>query len=100
MANEFDFTKEKTWADCDRYFKVVMETDPHDHLRSIHNARLIYDNNKPWVTHASIQNGSAVEDFGRAILYRDVYAKPVVFDEVKYEGDIPERWGNISAEEM
>ena len=52
------------------------------------------------MTHASIQNGSAVADFGRAVLYRDVYRKPIVFDEVKYEGDIPQRWGNISAEEM
>jgi hypothetical protein len=41
-----------------------------------------------------------VEDAGRAVLYRDVYRKPVVFDEVKYEGDIPKRWGNLSAEEM
>src|SRR5205823_2281878 len=45
-------------------------------------------------------NGSAVEDFGRAVLYRDVYRKPIVFDEVKYEGDLPERWGNLSAQEM
>ena len=52
------------------------------------------------MTHASIQNGSAVEDAGRAVLYRDVYRKPIVFDEVKYEGDIPQRWGNLSAEEM
>src|SRR5262249_25625724 len=36
----------------------------------------------------------------RAVLYRDVYRKPVVFDEVKYEGDIPQRWGHLSAEEM
>ena len=35
-----------------------------------------------------------------AVLYRDVYRKPIVFDEIKYEGDIPLRWGNLSAEEM
>ncbi len=100
MANEFDFMKEKTPADWDRYFQIVQEEDPYDRLRSIHNGRLIYDHNKPWVHHASIQNGSAVEDFGRAVLYRDVYRKPIVFDEVKYEGNIPQRCGNISAEEM
>jgi hypothetical protein len=100
MANEFDFMKEKKPSDWDRYFKIVQECDPYNHLRSIHNGRLIYDHNKPWVTHASIQNGSAVEDFGRAVLYRDVYCKPIVFDEVKYEGNIPQRWGDISAEEM
>jgi hypothetical protein len=100
LANEFDFMKEKVPADWDRYAAILVDQDPYDHLRSIHNGRLIYDQNQPWVTHASIQNGSAVEDFGRAILYRDTYRKPVVFDEVKYEGDIPQRWGDISAQEM
>ena len=99
MANEFDFMKEKRPADWDRYFKIVQTLDPYNHLRSIHNGRIIYDHNKPWVTHASIQNGSAVEDAGRAVIYRDCYRKPVVFDEVKYEGNIPQRWGDISAEE-
>jgi hypothetical protein len=61
---------------------------------------LIYDNNHPWVTHASIQNGSAVEDAGRAVLYRDVWRKPVVFDEVKYEGNSEKRWGQLTAAEM
>ena len=100
MANEFDFMREKKPTDWDRYFRIVRDHDPYQRLRSIHNGRLIYDHNQPWVTHASIQNGSAVEDFGRAILYRDVYRKPVVFDEVKYEGNIPQRWGNLSPEEM
>jgi len=100
MANEFDFMEKKRPADWDRYFRIVQESDPHGHMRSIHNGKLIYDHNKPWVSHASIQNGSAVEDFGRAVLYRDVYGKPIVFDEVKYEGNLPQRWGDISAEEM
>jgi hypothetical protein len=34
------------------------------------------------------------------VLYRDAYGKPIVFDEVKYEGNIPKRWGNLSAEEI
>ena len=100
LANENDFMKEKKESDWDRLFKVVEQSDPHSHLRSIHNGTLIYNHTHPWVTHASIQNGSAVEDFGRAELYRDVYRKPIVFDEVKYEGNLPQRWGNISAEEM
>lgn len=100
MANEFDFMKEKRDSDWDRFGEIVQKADPFDHLRSIHNGTRIYDHNKPWVTHASIQNGAAVADFGRAVLYRDAYRKPVVFDEVKYEGDIEKRWGNLSAEEM
>jgi len=100
LANEFDFMKMKKPADWDRYLKVVTEADPFNRLTSIHNGTLIYDHNQPGLTHASIQNGSAVEDFGRATLYRDVYRKPIVFDEVKYEGNLPQRWGDISAEEM
>ena len=98
--NEYDFMKEKPESDWDRMFRVVQGADPHGHLRSIHNGTLLYNHTHPWVTHASIQNGSAVEDNGRAILYRDVYRKPIVFDEVKYEGDIPERWGHLTAEEL
>jgi hypothetical protein len=100
LANEFDFMKTKTTADWDRYFQFVNKSDPYHHLRSIHNALRLYDHNKPWVTHASIQNGSAVADFGRAELLRAAYEKPVIYDEVCYEGDIPLRWGNLSAEEM
>jgi len=100
LANEWDFMKEKTESDWDRLFGIVVASDPYHHLRSIHNGTLLYNHTQPWVTHASIQNGSAVADFGRAGLYRDVYRKPIVFDEVKYEGNIPQRWGNLSAEEM
>ena len=100
LANEYDFMKEKTETDWDRLFQIVQDSDPYGHLRSIHNGSRLYNHTLPWVTHASIQNGSAVEDFGRAGLYRDVYRKPIVFDEVKYEGNIDQRWGQLTAEEM
>jgi hypothetical protein len=100
LANEFDFMKEKCADDWDRYFAIVQQHDSYGHLRSVHNGKLIYDHTKNWVTHASIQNGLAVADFGRAVIYRDVYCKPIVYDEVKYEGNIEQRWGNISGEEM
>jgi hypothetical protein len=92
--------KEKRDSDWDRFGEIVQKADPFDHLRSIHNGTRIYDHNKPWVTHASIQNGSAVEESGRAELYRDVYRKPIVYDEVKYEGNSAARWGNLSGREM
>ena len=87
-------------SDWDRLFQVVESSEPYHHLRSIHHSARLYDYSRPWVTHASLQNGSAVEDFGRAELYRDVYNKPIVLDEVKYEGDFPQRWGQLSAQEM
>jgi hypothetical protein len=100
LANEYDFMTEKQESDWDRMIQVVHEADPYGRLISIHNGRVLYNHTNPLLTHASIQNGSAAEEAGRAILYRDVYRKPIVFDEIKYEGDIPLRWGNLSAEEM
>ena len=100
LANEYGQVKNRTDADWDHFFQVVEAADPYGHLRSIHNAAKIYDANKPWVTHASIQNGSAVADFGGAALYRELCPKPLVYDEVCYEGDIDRRWGRLSGREM
>lgn len=100
LANEWDFMKQKTESDFIRFGETVSRDDPYHHLLSIHNGMKIFNNTLPWITHASIQNGSAVEDPGRAELYRDVYRKPVVYDEVKYEGNIESRWGQLSAEEL
>lgn len=99
LCNEFD-QLERPAERWDRTGALLAEIDPYDHLRSIHNWIELYDNNRPWVTHASIQNGSATTEFGRANLYRDVWGKPVVLDEIKYEGDIPERWGHLDAEQL
>ncbi|MEO6230545.1 MAG: DUF5060 domain-containing protein [Ferruginibacter sp.] len=100
MANEFDFIKSKPREDWDDYARTVVENDPYRHLCSIHNGSVYYDNWKSYFTHVSIQNGAAVEDFGRANLLRDVYFKPVIYDEVCYEGDLSMRWGRLSGEEM
>ena len=100
LANEYDFLRQKTEADWDRLGALVQQCDPYHHLRSIHNGTRIYNHTQPWVTHASIQNGLAVEDPGSAEIYRDAYRKPIVYDEVKYEGDSDARWGNLSGPEM
>jgi hypothetical protein len=100
LANEYGQVKHKTDADWDHFFQIVQADDPYQHPRSIHNAAKFYNSNLPWVTHASIQNGSAVADFGRAVLYRELCPKPLVFDEVGYEGNIDRRWGDLSAQEV
>lgn len=99
LCNEFD-QLERPHERWDRLGSLLAAIDPHDHLRSIHNWIEIYDQNRPWITHASIQNGSATTDFGRAGLYRDAYYKPIVLDEIKYEGDIPERWGHLDGRDL
>ena len=96
MANEWDFVKTKTLSDWDRFFRIVQQSDPYGRLRSIHNGAVLYDHGKTWVTHASIQG----DDFDKIPGWLDAYRKPVVIDECKYEGNIQQRWGNLSAREM
>ncbi len=96
FANEYDLMKSKTMADWDRFFQIVQKYDPYQRLRGIHNCRGFYDHNKPWVTHASIQSS----DLDRGIEWRNKYKKPIVFDECKYEGNIPQGWGKIAAQEL
>jgi hypothetical protein len=100
LANEYDFLRTKTDADWDRLGTLLQQCDPHQRLRSIHNGSIIFDHNKPWITHVSMQNGAAVEEPGRAEMYRGVWRKPVVYDEVKYEGVTQYRWGNLTGQEM
>ncbi|HEX2909237.1 MAG TPA: DUF5060 domain-containing protein [Chloroflexia bacterium] len=96
MANEYDLMPQKSLADWDRYFQIVQENDPYDHLRSVHNCFAFYDHSKPWVTHCSVQRS----ELAKTIIWREQYKKPVVVDECCYEGNIPESWGNISGREM
>lgn len=100
MANEYDLIKTKRIDDWDHLFQVLIAADPHDRLRSIHHIHTYYDNRKPWITHASIQNGAAVLDDIRAALHRDFALKPVIFDEVVYEGNLDKRWGQLTGEQM
>ncbi|NOK78996.1 MAG: DUF5060 domain-containing protein [Chloroflexi bacterium AL-N5] len=100
LANEYDIMKEKSTGDWDRFFRIILEHDPYQHLRSIHNwdgiGGLFYDHCKPWVTHASVQSSH----FEKTRVWRDSYRKPIIFDECRYEGNVPNAWGNISAREM
>jgi hypothetical protein len=100
LANEWDFMSRKTAADFMRFGAIISANDPYHRLLSIHNGYAFFNHTLPWITHASIQNGFAVEEPGRAQLYRDAYGKPIVYDEARYEGNIASRWGQLSAEEM
>lgn len=100
LANEYDFIRTKTDADWDRIGTLIQQCDPHGRLRSIHNGTLLFDQSKPWITHVSMQNGVAVETPASAEMYRDPWRKPVVYDEVKYEGDAKYRWADLTGPEM
>jgi hypothetical protein len=96
IANEYDLVKAKSMSDWDRFFRIVQAEDPYSHLRSIHHSRVLYDHGKPWCTHASLQS----YDFERSAERRAAWNKPIIYDEIQYEGNIDRRWGNLSAEEM
>ena len=96
MANEYDFMKEKTLSDWNHFIERFAKNDKFDHLIGIHNGSIIYDHTNPLLTHASIQG----EDTYKSKEYRNKYKKPVVFDECRYEGNIPWSWGNLTAQSM
>jgi hypothetical protein len=103
MANEYDLmirNKEKTLADFDRFFQICQNEDPHQRLRGNHNwydtEDHFYDHSRSWATHASLQTSQ----FFNALKWRRQYQKPILFDEMRYEGDVKSGWGNMTAEEM
>jgi len=100
MANEYDLVKTKSIADWDHLGSLLAASDPHQRLRSIHQLRDYFDQRKPWITHASIQSPSAVRDDARAWPHRNFAQKPVIFDEVAYEGNSTQRWAWLSGEEL
>lgn len=99
LANEYDIL-DKTIDDWERYAQIICTKDPYGHLRSIHNCIPFYDYTRPWVTHCSIQRQDIYKTAECTNEWRGKYKKPVVIDEMAYEGDIPHFWGNITAEEM
>lgn len=100
LANEYDLMYEKTLSDWERYAGIICEKDPYHHLRSIHNCKAYYDYNLPWITHCSIQRTETYRSSELVNEWREKYHKPVILDEICYEGNIQFGWGNISGEEM
>ncbi len=96
IANEFDLVKTKSMTDWDRFFRIVQESDPYVRLRSIHHSKVIYDHAKHWCTHASLQE----YDFEKSADRLRAWNKPIIYDEIQYEGNIERRWGNLSPEEI
>ena len=96
IANEWDFMDSKKLSDWDYYIEQFAKKDKFHHLISIHNGVKFYDHTNSYITHASIQS----EDTYRAKEYREKYKKPVVFDECRYEGNIPWSWGDLTAQSL
>lgn len=100
MANEYDLMPQKTVEDWETYAKVVIQNDPYGHLRSIHNCIPLYDHNRSWITHVSVQRVDVYKTAEMVTEWRNMYRKPVIVDEVGYEGNIDFGWGCLTAEEL
>lgn len=101
LANEWDYVRSKTIADWDLFAGTVVQNDPYRHLLSIHGATATYyDYWKPAFTHVSIQDEAPVQSLYAAALLRNIYRKPVICDEVGYEGNLKSRWGRYTPQEM
>ncbi len=101
MANEFDYVKSKSLEDWNVLIDEVKKNDPYGHLLSVHGSTATYFNYMDGrITHTSIQDEGPVLETGRSSIVRSIYPKPVIFDEVAYEGNLKSRWGRLSGQEM
>lgn len=99
MANEFDLMT-KSDDDWHRLGRLVRDLDPARHLIGIHNCATFFDHTADWITHASVQKTETYRTAELTTEWRERWGKPVVIDEMSYEGDLPYGWGNITGEEM
>lgn len=95
LANEYDLMD---YSDCDwEYFaRFIHENDSFGHLLSNHHMVHPWDFSNKDTTHICLQINN-VEQLSRWITK---YQKPLMVDECCYEGNLPFKWGNISAFEM
>ena len=99
MANEYDLFH---WSveEWDAYGTLVSREDPYHHLISIHNCMKFFDYRKEWITHCSMQRIDLYKHVEETEKHLEFYDKPVVWDEIAYEGNIDMGWGNISGQEL
>ena len=100
LANEYDLMQEKTVCDWEACAEVLRQHDPYRHPRSIHNCTLTYDHTRPWISHVSRQRTDVYRTTEDTDRLREEYRKPIVWDEIGYEGNIQHGWGNLSGQEL
>ena len=101
LANEWDYIKAKTVEDWNLLTETLVQNDPYKHLCSIHGSTATYfDYWKPEYSHVSIQDEAPVMNAYSSATLRNIYHKPIVLDEVGYEGNLDSRWGRYSPEQM
>lgn len=99
MANEYDLMHKSTdrWNE---YGRLITSCDIYNHMCSIHNCITYFDYKEDWITHCSMQRTDLYSHAELTDTHIRTYNKPVVWDEIAYEGNIDMGWGNISGAEM
>ena len=100
LANEWDYLRRKTVDNWKTLTKAVVKNDPYRHLCSIHGGTAVYfDYGMPEYTHVSIQDEGPVQSSTSSATLRLIFHKPVICDEVGYEGNYA-RWARYSPQQM
>eukprot|EP01084_Bolivina_argentea_P069864 127050_1 len=95
MGNEYDRVKCKNtgfpnnYSIWDTYFEKLIEYDPYKYPekeKSIHHDNIMYNYSQPFTTHFSIQGYQNVDY--KYVNNKYVVEKPVILDEIQYEGDM------------
>lgn len=93
LANEYDQMLAFCQRDWKGFAQYLAAHDPYRHLLSNHNFVHPWDFSNKNTTHCCLQDSKAEKI--PAMLKK--YGKPVLYDEIGYEGNIPYNWGNLSA---
>ena len=96
LANEYDLCFNKTAEDFQVFARYIHENDPFRHPTSNHNCFKFWDAGDETISHVSWQT----KELTRVAERLAQYGKPVFIDECRYEGNVPEFWGNLSGQEM
>jgi hypothetical protein len=96
LANEYDLMDKFEFSWWPEFAGQIYANDPWHHLLSNHNFAKVWDFSTPETTHCCLQNVS-IDDVQ---VWAKKYGKPVVYDEIRYEGNIMHSWGNVSGREL
>ena len=96
MANEYDLCFDKSDEDFRTFEAFIAANDPYGHLLSNHNCFQMWDASRETVSHISFQT----KELTRVAELMRKFGKPVLVDECRYEGNIPEFWGNLSGQDL
>ena len=102
-ANEYDLfrsgykAKKSGWR---RILRSIRENDPYGHMLGIHQCLKLYDHRDKNLTHCSLQRTGMYVSTELTGEMQARYKKPVVWDEINYEGNIKPTFGNCTPQEL